>query len=86
MKTNMKLAASDSVWGTPDPILARMNKEAEIPEALAMRLQQWAADHGMSFETAVELAVLMRWEQSHHSSSAGSVAELSVLQPPPRDA
>jgi hypothetical protein len=86
MKTNMKLAASDSVWGTPDPILARMNKEAEIPEALAMRLQQWAADHGMSFETAVELAVLMRWEQSHHSVSADAATGLSVLPPPQQDA
>lgn len=66
-----------------NPILSRMNKEAEIPEDLAVRLEKWAAAHGMTFDTALELAVLMRWEMSR-SASEGSSTELSVLPPPPQ--
>jgi hypothetical protein len=62
-----------------------MNKEAEIPEALAVRLEHWAEVHGMTFETAIELAVLMRWEMSR-SASAAPATELSVLPPHSQDA
>lgn len=78
-------AVLDSVRPTLSATLHRMMKQAEIPETLALRLERWATEHGMSFEAAVELAVLMRWEMSHSASESSSVG-LSVLQPPLPDA
>jgi hypothetical protein len=80
MKSEAQIATIGQPLSVANPIFSRMNKEAEIPEDLAVRLEEWASAHGMTFDTALELAVLIRWEQSR-SSSESPATELSVLPP-----